>query len=59
MNKSTKQLAEKIEANSFWPVDTPTMFYFSRPGEAEEVTEAGRKALKELEKHIDIEEIKL
>ena len=50
---SVKELRNKIFANSFWPVYTPTVFYFYQPGDAEKMTKAGRKALREVIKHFD------
>lgn len=52
-----KNLAEKIVANSIWPVYTPNVFYFYKPGEAEKVTEEGKKAIRKIRKMIkDIDE---
>jgi DNA polymerase elongation subunit (family B) len=47
-----RELIEKIVANSVWPVYEPNVFYFYKPGEAEKVTEEGKKAIRKIRKMI-------
>lgn len=51
--KKFKNLAEKIVANSVWPVYSPNMFYMYSKEDAEKVTEEGKKAIRNMIKDID------
>ena len=43
-----KQLAEKIHDNSYYPPYVPNVFYFYNKETANKITEAGMKAIREM-----------
>jgi len=45
-----KELAEKIDRNSFWETYVPNIFYWHSIEKAKEVTDNGRKVLSEMMK---------
>lgn len=52
-----KQLAEKIHANSVWPVYCPNVFYFYSPDYANKFTETGKSILRDFCKKFNYDTI--